>query len=81
MKTLGKFVLCLFQFFVCGSLSLLAVIIQLSALQLLPMMGHFLQILGLQMMKRLQVILLDIVIQGIFQISHALEGLTRLHQS
>lgn len=42
MKALGKLIFCLFQLLFCNSLSLLTIIIQLSSLQLFPVMGNFL---------------------------------------
>ena len=40
-------------------LPLLAVVVELPALQLLPVVGHLLQVLGLQLVQRLQVVLGD----------------------
>ena len=49
-------------------------------LKFLTVMSHFLQILGLEVVERLQVVLLHVIIQGVLQVSHALQSLSRLHQ-
>jgi hypothetical protein len=61
-------------------LSLLAIVVKFATLQLLPVVSHFLQVFRLELMQRLQVVLLDIVIKGIFKIGHLFQGFPTLHK-
>ena len=40
------------------------------------MMGHFFQVFGLKVVEGLEIILLDVIIQSIFEVSHALKSLS-----
>ena len=82
VKRFSKLVLSLLYFLVRNSstwllLPLLAVIVELPALQLLPVVGHLLQVLGLEVVEGLQIVLLHIVIQGVLQVCHSFQCFTR----
>ena len=43
--------------------------------------AHLLEILGLEMVERFQKVLLHVVVQGVLEVRHALQGLPGLHQA
>ena len=60
--------------------SFLAVKVELPPLQLLPVVHHLLQVLGLGVVQRLEEVLLDVVVQRVLQVGHLLQGLAHLDQ-
>ena len=81
VEALGELVLGLLQLLVGDPLPLLAVVVQLAALELLTVVSDLLEVLGLEVVQRLQVVLLHVVVQGVLEVRHALEGLAGLHQT
>ena len=81
VEALRELVLRLLQLLVGDALPLLAVIVQLAALELLAVVSHLLEVLGLKVMQGLKVVLLHVVVQGVLQVGHALQSLAGLHQT
>ncbi len=60
--------------------SFLAVEVELSSLQLLAMVHHLLQVLGLRVVHGLEIVLLDVVVERVLQVGHLLQRLAHLDQ-
>ena len=50
-------------------------------LQLLAMVRDLLEVLGLELMQRLQVVLLHVVVQRVLEVGHTLKRLARLYEA
>ena len=45
------------------------------------MVRDLLEVLGLELMQRLQIVLLHVVVQRVLEVGHTLQGLARLYEA